>query len=119
MTHRIDIELRFSEMRNTSYADYAEQARVAFFKHLGIPETDLRLARIALDFKKFTRYLDSVYVKTSVEQLGRTSITLKHLIFSNDLVGALGNTVVVYVNQQEEPQALSKDMRKKLEPYLT
>lgn len=119
MTHRTDIELRFSEMKNTSYADYAEQARVKLFKDFGLSENDFKLARIALDFKKFTRYLDNVYVITHVEQLGRTSITFKHLIYSNDEVGALGNTVVVHVDPQtQEPKPLNATVRAKLEPYL-
>lgn len=119
MTHRTDIAIRFSEMKNTSYADYAEEARVKLFRDFGFAEDDFKLARIALDFRKFTRYLDSVYVLTHVEQIGRTSITFKHLIYSNDEVGALGNTVVVHVNAQtQEPQVLSAEVRAKLEPYL-
>ncbi len=119
MKFRTDIELRFSEMNNTAYADYAEVARVQFFKHLELDEKQLSLARIAFDFKKLTHYLDKVYINTTVEQLGRSSITLKHIIFSSDEVGALGNTVSVYVNQvTKEPQSLSSEMRSRLEPYL-
>ncbi len=105
-------------MKNSSYADYAEQARAAFFEHLAIAENTLRIARIALDFKKYTRYQDKVRVETKVEQLGRSSITLQHIIYSNEDIGAIGNTVVVYMNDQNEPQHLSFDIRNKLEPYL-
>ncbi|MCA9838249.1 MAG: acyl-CoA thioesterase [Trueperaceae bacterium] len=119
MKFRTEIELRFSEMNNTAYADYAEEARVLFFRHLELDEKQLSLVRIAFDFKKLTHYLDQVYIHTTVEQLGRSSITLKHIIFSSGEVGALGNTVSVYVNHgTKEPQALSTEMRRKLEPYL-
>ena len=114
----MDIELRFSEMKNTSYADYAEQARVALLKSLDIPEDNLLLARIAFDFKKLTRYQDNVFVETTIEQLGRSSITMQHIVFSSDEVGAVGNTVVVHVNEQGEPQMLPSSIRQKLEPYL-
>lgn len=106
-------------MTNTAYADYAEQARVQFFRHLGLDISRLSLVRIALDFRKLTHYLDRVYIHTTVEQLGRSSITLKHLVYSSEELGALGHTVSVYLlSSSKEPCFLSADMRRVLEPYL-
>jgi acyl-CoA thioester hydrolase len=125
MTYRTDIQVRFNDtdalghLNNTSFALYAEQARVEFFRSLGMGRITLILAHIALDFRKQVKFGDKVYVETNVEKLGNTSVRLLQKIFANgDLAADVHSVVVLFDYDAQKPKVVEDDLRAKLEDYL-
>lgn len=98
----LDIQVRFNDtdalghLNNTAYATYAELARVNFFHELGIVTGKLILAHIALDFKRQVHFGNRVQVETSVEKIGRSSVTMQQLVFADGELAAAIRSVVVY-----------------------
>jgi acyl-CoA thioester hydrolase len=100
--HRTDIQVRFADtdalghLNNTSYALYAEQARLDFLHEAtGERRGGYILAHIALDFRRQVRYGDAVHVETWVERLGTTSLTLAQRVIANGENAADVRSVVV------------------------
>jgi acyl-CoA thioester hydrolase len=122
---RTDIQVRFNDtdllghLNNASYAAYAEQARVTFFRHVA-PESGLILAHIALDFRRQAAFGEEVYVLTGVEKLGRSSITLIQDIYASEHVAAHVRSVVVFFDyQRQKPTALPAALRAQLAAVAT
>jgi acyl-CoA thioester hydrolase len=125
MTYRTDIQVRFNDtdmlghLNNTAYALYAEQARVEFFRSLGMGRITLILAHISLDFRKQVTFGDKVYVETKVAKLGNSSVTLLQNIFANSEAAAeVKSVVVLFDYETQQPTAISETLRAKLEDYL-
>jgi acyl-CoA thioester hydrolase len=126
MIYRTDIQVRFNDtdalghLNNTSFALYAEQARVEFFRSLGMGRITLILAHISLDFRKQVKFGDKVYVETRVEKIGNTSVTLSQTIFSNgDLATEVRSVVVLFDYDAQKPKSISDELRTRLEDYQT
>ncbi|MDZ7706231.1 MAG: thioesterase family protein [Trueperaceae bacterium] len=122
--HRTDIQVRFNDtdalghINNTSFALYAEVARVEMLSWMRSAPVFLILAHIALDFRRQGRFDDEIYVLSYVEKLGRSSITLKQDIYAEDELAAEVRSVVVlfdYDAQQAVP--LSDKQRGYLEAH--
>jgi acyl-CoA thioester hydrolase len=125
MTYRTDIQVRFNDtdmlghLNNTAYALYAEQARVEFFRSLGMGRITLILAHISLDFRKQVTFGDKVHVETKVSKTGNSSVTLHQTIFANSEVAAETTSVVVLFDYDaQKPKAIASELREKLEAYL-
>ena len=111
--HRTDIQVRFADtdalghLNNTSFALYAEQARLDFLREAtGEPRGGFILAHIALDFRRQVRYGDGVHVLTWVERVGTTSVTLAQRVVANGGTAADVRSVVVrfdYAAQRPTP----------------
>ena len=73
MVHRTDIQVRFNDtdalghLNNTSYALYAEHARITFFQDVGGSVGSLILAHLSLDFRQQVKFGDNVAVETWVK----------------------------------------------------
>ncbi len=124
MTYRTDIQVRFNDsdmlghLNNTAYALYVEQARVDFFRSLGLKKITLILAHISLDFRKQVTFGDSIYVETSVEKIGNSSITLLQAIYANGEVAAETTSVVVLFDYDaQKSKAIPSELRERLEFY--
>lgn len=128
--HRTDIQVRFNDtdalghINNTSFALYAEQARVALLGRLRNDPVFLILAHLALDFRRQVRLGEGVYVLSTVEKLGRSSITLKQDIYAADeLAVEVRSVVVLFDYDAQKAVALNDEQRgyleaHKLEPSL-
>ena len=98
---RSDIQVRFNDtdalghINNTSFALYAEYARVEFLDNLRTGEVYLILAHLSLDFVKQVKFREEVYMLTSVEKMGKTSLTLFQEVYANGEVAAKVRSVVV------------------------
>lgn len=98
---RSDIQVRFNDtdalghINNTSFALYAEYARVEFLDNLRTGEVYLILAHLSLDFVKQVKFREEVYLTTQVEKIGKTSLTLFQEVYANDEVAAKVRSVVV------------------------
>lgn len=125
MIYRTDIQVRFNDtdmlghLNNTAYALYAEQARVEFFRSLGMGRITLILAHISLDFRKQVTFGDKVYVETKVGKVGNSSVTLLQNVFANgDIAAEVKSVVVLFDYQAQKSKAISDELREKLEAYL-
>lgn len=87
---RTQLQVRFSDtdmlghINNLSYAAYAEIGRAHFFTSLGENAPWFLMAKMELEFQKEGYMHDDLYVVTSVEKLGKTSMTLRQDIVRND-----------------------------------
>jgi acyl-CoA thioester hydrolase len=124
MTYRTDIQVRFNDtdmlghLNNTAYALYAEQARVEFFRSLGMGRITLILAHISLDFRKQVTFGDKVYVITTVGKVGNSSVTLLQNVFANgELSAEIKSVVVLFDYEAQKPKAIPSELRERLEDY--
>jgi acyl-CoA thioester hydrolase len=124
MTYRTDIQVRFNDtdmlghLNNTAYALYAEQARVEFFRSLGMGRISLILAHISLDFRKQVTFGDKVQVETKVSKVGNSSVTLLQNIFANgELAAEVKSVVVLFDYEAQKPKVIPGELRTSLEDY--
>jgi acyl-CoA thioester hydrolase len=121
--HRTEIQVRFADtdalghLNNTSYALYAEQARLEFLRAATSERPEgFILAHIALDFRRQTRFGDAVHVLTWVAEVGSTSVTLAQQVISADAVAADIRSVIVRFDYgTQRPVRLQQDERAWLE----
>jgi acyl-CoA thioester hydrolase len=125
MTYRTDIQVRFNDtdmlghLNNTAYALYAEQARVMFFHALGLEKVTLILAHISLDFRKQVTFGDAVFVETTVEKVGNSSVTLLQNVFANNVLAVETKSVVVLFDYDaQKPKKIPDDLRRGLETFI-
>jgi acyl-CoA thioester hydrolase len=124
MTYRTDIQVRFNDtdmlghLNNTAYALYAEQARVEFFRSLGMGRITLILAHISLDFRKQVTFGDKVHVITTVAKVGNSSVTLLQNVFANsELSAEIKSVVVLFDYEAQKPKVVPSELRERLEDY--
>lgn len=122
---RSDIQVRFNDtdalghLNNTSFALYAEYARVEFLDNLRTGDVYLILAHISLDFVKQVKFREEVYVSTQVEKMGNSSVTLHQEVYANDEVAAKVRSVVVLFDYGTQKSVrLSDEVREQLRTYL-
>ena len=123
--HRTEIQTRFGDtdalghVNNASFAAYAEVARLEFLTKLGKSVTSLILASLYVDYRRQVGWDERVHVETSVEKLGRSSLTLVQTIFANGERAADVKSVVVHFDYAaNKSQELSADIRAVLQPYV-
>ena len=122
---RSDIQVRFNDtdalghLNNTSFALYAEYARVEFLDNLRTGEVYLILAHIALDFVKQVKFREEVYVLTQVEKMGNSSLTLSQEVYANDEVAAKVRSVVVLFDYgTQKPVRIPDEVREQLSAHM-
>jgi acyl-CoA thioester hydrolase len=123
--HRTAIQTRFCDtdalghVNNTSFAAYAELARLEFLARIGKQVTSLILATLYIDFRRQVKMGEDVYVDTWVERLGTTSITLKQTIVANGELAADVKSVVVHFDYESgKALPLTAEIRASLEPSV-
>jgi len=123
--HLTNIQVRFSDtdlighLNNTSYATYAETARIHFFRDTKVNLSKMILANISIDFRYQAKYHQPMVVESSILKIGNTSIKLYQKMLSADTMAAEVTSVVVcfdYTNNQPIP--VPDEMRTVLENYL-
>ena len=124
--HRIDIQMRFSDtdalghLNNGSYAIYAETARLQFLSMLGDTRRSLILAHLALDFRSQVRFGEPVHVRSWIEKIGTTSITMRHVVVASDVPAAEVLAVVVSFDYDtQRPRPWTPDQRQAMAPFVT
>jgi acyl-CoA thioester hydrolase len=121
---RTDIQVRFADtdalghLNNTSFALYVEGARIEFLKHMGATTATLILAHLAIDFRRQVKFGERVFVLTSVEKVGNTSVRLKQDVYADDLLAAEAVSVVVLFDYaSNRPQKIPAALRSKLDAH--
>lgn len=123
--HRTDIQVRFSDtdalghLNNTSYALYAELARLDLLREAtGDGRGGFILAHIALDFRQQVRFGDQVHVLSWVERVGTTSLTLLQQVVADGSTAADVRSVVVrYDYDAQRPTPFDDASRARLEEW--
>jgi acyl-CoA thioester hydrolase len=124
--HRTDIQTRFGDtdalghINNASFAAYAEVARLDFLRRqLGSSVTSLILASLYIDYRKQVAWDEHVHIDTSVEKLGKSSMTIVQTVFANDIAAADVRSVVVHFDYSAgKSRELTPEMRSALERFL-
>lgn len=123
--HRIEIQVRFGDtdamghLNNTSFASYAEAARLAFIGAAGEDLRSMILAHLAIDFRRQVRLGEAVVVETQVERIGTSSITLTQRILAGGELAADARSVIVYFDYTNaKARPLPAALRAALEPFV-
>lgn len=124
MIYRTDVQVRFNDtdalghISNIAFALYIEQARVEFFRSLGMGRITLILAHLSQDFRQQIKFGDKVLVETKVGKIGNTSVTLIQTIRSNNEVAAEAKSVVVLFDYEaQKPKIIPDELRQRLLDY--
>jgi len=113
---------RQGHVNNAAFATFCETGRVEFLfdpeRPLYPPGAAFVIARLALDLRAEIRWPGTVEIGTRVEQIGRSSLTLKQALFQRDRLVATAETVIVLMHEETRrstplPPA-TVDMLKKL-----
>jgi acyl-CoA thioester hydrolase len=114
----------FGHVNNTVYFRWFESARVAYLDQpelLRILEPHQLgpiLASIKCDFRRQLTYPDTVLISASVTHIGRTSVKMSHLLYSQAqaAIAAEGDsTIVVFDYATQRPTPVPADVRAALE----
>jgi acyl-CoA thioester hydrolase len=114
----------FGHVNNAIYFRWFESARVAYLDQpelCGLLERHGLgpiLASIKCDYKKQLTYPDTIQISASVTKLGRASVEMAHLLYSQKLgaVAAIGeSTIVVFDYASQRPKAMPPDVRAAVE----
>jgi acyl-CoA thioester hydrolase len=114
----------FGHVNNTAAIRWFESARIAYLDVNGLGhlmahgETGVILASITCHYRKQLLYPDAVHVGASVTKLGRTSLVMKHLLYSEKLnaVAAEGESVIVLFDYTtQRPIRIPEELRTQLE----
>ena len=124
-THEIAIQVRFSDtdaighVNNANFAQYAEVGRLAFGTATGQKVSNLILARLAIDFRAQINLGDKVIVRTWVERIGRSSVTMKQTILANGTIAADVGSVMVYFDYTtNRSMEIPQELKAPMEAYL-
>jgi acyl-CoA thioester hydrolase len=103
------------------YLEFLEEARTEFFEEKGISIKELTkqgilfvVARQEIDYKAPAFYGDTLSIDTRVTEVGRVKIDFTYEIKNqNNQIVSTARTVIVCVDCNFKPQAISKGIRKK------
>ncbi len=122
MTHRFDIQVRFSDtdalghVNNAAFARYAELGRLRYLRDFDVAVESLILVHLAIDFRRQILFGEHVEIETLVAEIGRTSVTLEQKIYAHDELAAEVRSVVVHFDYERETAVpVPEDVRAKLE----
>ena len=123
--HRTEIQVRFGDtdalghVNNASFAAYAELARLEFLKRFGASVRSLILASLYIDFRRQVAFTEQVYVETTIEKIGTSSVRLAQTIFAGGERAADVRSAVVYFDySNNKSRPLTDEMRAAVAPFL-
>src|SRR6185295_5865146 len=111
-------------VNNVVYFRWMESARIEYFRQTGLSDLMARhgagmiLATIKCDFRRQLTYPETILVSASIESIGRSSMKMKHLIYSTSqqAIAAEGDSVVVMFDYQaQRPVPVPDDIRAKID----
>jgi acyl-CoA thioester hydrolase len=130
---RITVPVQWGDMdalghvNNVVYFRWIESSRIDILDHLGLfksaAETGIGpiLAKVSCDFRKQLHFPDTVHIGCRVEQLGRSSMQLSHIVVSSQqqVVAAEGSaTLVVYDYRAGKSVPIEGELRQQIESLM-
>ena len=124
--HSLQVRFRdcdaMGHVNNAVYLTYLEEARFAYWRALwgaemGSPAAPgVILARAEIDYRRAARYGETLEVRMSLEDIGRTSIRSAYEIVNTagDLIAAAKSVLVVYDYASGQPVPVSDAIRSRL-----
>lgn len=116
----------FLHVNNTVYLKWCESARIAYVDRIGLSESMARhqigviLAAIACNYRKPVTYPDTIRCGARITRLGRSSLSMEHLITS-DAQGAIvadaHSTLVVFDYRRQVPEPIPEEIRRAIEAF--
>lgn len=105
---------------NTVVPVWFEEGRNEFLQAAFAPDRfRYMLVRIEQDFRKEIFYGTDVFVRTRVDRIGNSSLTLKQDIWQNKVLCAEGKSVIVHIDwQTKRPTPISPKYREILADYI-
>ena len=125
-SHWVVDTVRFSDqdavghVNNVAFAAYVETGRVAFGHELqvaGDPASSFILAQLVIDYRAQAHYPGEVRVGTRLVRIGRTSFTMRHGVFKDDVCIATAQCVLVH-SRDGAPAPIDGAFRAELEGLL-
>jgi acyl-CoA thioester hydrolase len=106
-------------VNNAVFLTYIEQARVAFFAHVGaateLEEMNLIVARIAIDFKAPVRLGQELDISVRASRFGTKSFDFDYVLrVDGEIVAEAKSVQVAYDYERREPVPLPGEWRERL-----
>ena len=113
----------FGHVNNVIYFRWFESARIEYFRQAGLGHAKSQgvgpiLAAIRCDFKRQLTYPDTLIVTASIASVGRTSLKMTHLLYSqaHGAIAALGDsTIVMFDYTHQRPVLVSDEIRTRID----
>ncbi len=114
----------FGHVNNTVFLRWFESARIAYFGRMGLSALMSKeriggvLASITCHFRSPVTFPETVHVGARVTRIGRTSLTMDHLLVleSSLAVAAEGpSTIVVFDYRENRPHPIPDEIRRAIE----
>lgn len=114
----------YQHVNNTVYFRWFESARIAYSARVGLGammkarRVGPILAAIACDFRRQVTFPDTVHVGSRIAKIGRTSLTMEHLLISEsarDVAAEGRSTLVVYDYTSGRPVPVPDEIRRAIE----
>lgn len=126
MTFSCRIEPRFCEtdalghINNTALPAWFEFARGPVFEmfnpSLDLDKWNVILRRIDVDFLRQLHMTGSVEVRTTIEKIGNSSLTLRHEAWQGGELAATGEAVLIHFDYRSQQKAdIPAEIRERLE----
>lgn len=126
---KLNITPRFCELdglghiNNAVFLEWFEQARIPIFKiftpDLAIEKWRLIIARNEIDYLHPVKIDDRVFIHTVISKLGKSSMTIEHICFANDIKAAKGSSVMIHYDYKlKKSQPIEDQERQLLSAYL-
>jgi acyl-CoA thioester hydrolase len=114
----------FGHVNGVVYFRWFETARVEYLGRGGLAHLMAGggqgpiLASIQCNYRRQLKHPDSILVSASITQIGRTSMKMRHLVYSQSqqAIAAEGeSTVVMFDYAAQRPMAVPDDIRRQIE----
>jgi len=114
----------FGHVNNIIHIRWFESARVLYLEDSGLrlmltdSKTGPILASITCNYRRQLKYPDTVHIGARVSRIGRSSMTMDHAVYSQELdtIAADGSSIVVVFDyEQNRPVRVPDNIRSAIE----
>lgn len=114
----------FGHVNNTVYFRWCESSRIVYGNRIGLAEMKAArnigpiLAAIACNYRKQVTFPDTVHIGSRITRLGRSSMTMDHVIVSEAqqcVVADATSTIVTFDYAANKPIAVPAEVRAAIE----
>jgi acyl-CoA thioester hydrolase len=106
----------FGHVNNVQYYRYIENARIAYFRHLNLEQTEIHtvIASSSCRYLSAVVYPDTLAIGVRVEELRSSAFRMSYALYSEQQqnIVAQAETVVVCVNAKTQQKSLMSDQIK-------